>query len=44
MVNFSFRSEPVIHFLPVEDPETLQISKLELFLTIADGFLPLSIV
>ena len=40
----SLRSKPVIHFLPVVNPETLQISNFELFMTIANGFQPLGIV
>ena len=44
MVNFSFRSKPVFHFLPAVDPETLPISKLELFMTISNNFQPLTIV
>ena len=35
MVNSSFRSKPVFHFLPLVDPETPPISTLELFMTIA---------
>ena len=44
MVNFSLRSKPVIHILPVVNPETLQMSKFELFITIANGFQPFGIV
>ena len=44
IVNFSLRSKPVIHSLPVVDPETIQISKLELFMTIANDFQLLCIV
>ena len=44
MVNFSFRSKPVFHFLPAVDPETLPISKLELFIKISNNFLPSTIV
>ena len=44
MVNFSFRSKAVFHFLPAVNPETLLISKLELFITISNNFQPLTIV
>ena len=36
--------KPVFHSLPAVDPETLSISKLELFVTIANDFQPLTIV
>ena len=37
--------KPVFHFLPAVDSETLPaISKLELFVTTANGFQPLTIV
>ena len=35
---------PAFHSLPAVDPETLPISKLELFVTIANDFQPLTIV
>ena len=44
MVNVRFRSKPVFHSLPALDPETLPISKLELFMTIANDFQPLAVV
>ena len=44
MVNFSFRSKPEFHFLPAVDPETLPVSKLELFITISKNFKSLTIV
>ena len=44
MVNFSFRSKPVFHSLPVVDPQTLSISQLELFITIAENLQPLTII
>ena len=44
MVNFSFRSKPVFHSLPAVDPETLLICNMELFMTIANNFQPLTIV
>ena len=44
MVNFNFRSKPVFYSLPAVDPEILPISKLELFMTIANNFHPLTIV
>ena len=36
--------KPVFHSLPTADPETLPISKLELFVTTANNFQPLTIV
>ena len=36
--------KPVFHCLPAADPETLPISKLELFVTIANDFQPLNIL
>ena len=36
--------KPVFHSLPAVDPEPLLISKLELFVTIAIDFQPLTIV
>ena len=36
--------KPVFHSLPAVVPETLLISKLELFVTIANNFQPLTIV
>ena len=44
MVNFSFRSKTVFHFLPAVDPETLPISKVEPFKTIGNDFQPLTTV
>ena len=44
MVNFSFSSNPVFHSLPAVDPETLPISKMELFVTIGNDFQPLHIL
>ena len=44
MVNFSFRSKTVFHSLPAVDPETLPISKMELFETIGNDFQSLTIV
>ena len=44
MVNFSFRSKTVFHSLPAVDPETLPISKMELFGTIGNDFQSLTIV
>ena len=44
MVNSSFRYKPVFNFLPAVDPETLPISKLKLFMTIANNLQPLTIV
>ena len=44
MVNFSFTSKSVFHFLPSVDPETLAISKLELLMTISNNFQPLTII
>ena len=36
IVNFSFRSKTVFHSLPAVDPQTLPISKMELFMTIGN--------
>ena len=36
--------KPVFHYLPAVDPETLSISKLELFVIIANNFQTLTIV
>ena len=44
MVNFSFRSKPVFHSLPAVDLEMLLICNMELFMTIANNFQPLTIV
>ena len=44
MVNFSFRSKTVFHSLPAVDPETLSVSKMELFATIGNDFQSLAIV
>ena len=44
MVNFSFRSKTVFHSLSAVDPETLPISKMELFATIGNDFQSLTIV
>ena len=44
MVNFSFRSKPAFHSLPALDPETLTVSKMEIFMTIANNSQPLTIV
>ena len=44
IVNSSFRSKSVFHFLPLVDPDTPPISTLELFMTIANNFQPLAIV
>ena len=44
MVNFSFRSKPTFYSLPAVGPETLPVSKLELFITIANNSQPLTIV
>ena len=44
MVNFSFRSKTASHSLPAVDPETLPISKIELFMRIGNDFQPLTIV
>ena len=44
MVNLSFRSKTVFHSLPAVDPETLPISKMELFTTIGNDFQPLTTV
>ena len=44
MVNFSFRSKTVFHSLPAVDPETLPISKMELFTIIGNDFQSLTIV
>ena len=44
MENFSFRSKTVFHPLPVVDPESLPISKLEHFMTIDNDYQPLAIV
>ena len=44
MVNFSFRSKTVFHSLPEVDPETLPISKMELFMTTGNDFQPLTVV
>ena len=44
MVNSSFRYKPVFNFLPAVDPEPLPISKLKLFMTIANNLQPLTIV
>ena len=43
-VNFSFRSKTVFHSLPGVDPETLPISKIELFTTIGNNMQPLTTV
>ena len=44
MVNFSFRYKTVFHSLPAVDPETLPISKMELFTIIGNDFQSLTIV
>ena len=44
MVNSNFRYKPVFYFLSAVDPETLPISKLKLFMTIANNLQPLTIV
>ena len=44
MVNFSFRSKTASHSLAAVDPETLPISKIELFMTIGNDFHPLTIL
>ena len=44
MVNFSFRYKTVFHSLPAVDPETIPISKIELFTTIGNDFQSLAIV
>ena len=45
MVNFSFRSNTVrYHLIPLVDPETLPISKSELFMTIRNDYQPLAFV
>ena len=44
MVNFSFRSKISFPSLLAVDPETLPIYKVEFFMTIGNGFQPLSIV
>ena len=44
MINFSFRSKTVFHSLPAEDPDTLTISKINLFIVIDNNFQPLTIV
>ena len=44
MVNFNFRSKTVFNSLPAADPETLPISKMELFATIGKDFQSLTIV
>ena len=44
IVNFSFRYETVFHSLPALDPETLPISKMELFMTIGNDFQSLTTV
>ena len=43
-VNFSFRYKAVFHSLPVVNPETIPISKIELFTTIGSDFQSLTIV
>ena len=43
MVNFSFRSKTVFHSLPAVGPETLPISKMELFATIGNDFQSITI-
>ena len=44
IVNFSFRYKTVFHSLPAVDPETLPISKMELFTIIGNDFQSLTIV
>ena len=44
MVNFSFRYKTVFNSLPTVDPETIPISKIELFTTIGNDFQSLTIV
>ena len=44
MVNFSFRYKTVFNSLPAVDPETIPISKIELFTTIGNDFQSLTIV
>ena len=44
MVNFSFRSKTVFHSLPAVDPETLPISKIEIFMTISNNIQSLTIL
>ena len=42
MVNFNCRSKTVFDSLPAVDPETLPMSKMELFTTIGNDFQPLT--
>ena len=44
MVNFNFRSKPAFHCPPLVDPQTLPISKLELFMAIANDLQSLTII
>ena len=44
MSNFSFRSKTVFDSLTAVDPETLPISKMELFTRIGNDFQPLTTV
>ena len=44
MVNFNFRYKAVFHSLPAVDPETIPISKIELFTTNGNDFQSLNIV
>ena len=44
MVDFSIVNLNLYFILPAVDPEALPISKLELFVTIANDFQPLTIV
>ena len=44
MVNFSFRYKTVFNSLQAVDPETIPISKIELFTTIGNDFRSLTIV
>ena len=44
MVNLSFRYKTVFHSLPAVDPETMPISKIELFTTFGNDFQLLTIV
>ena len=44
MTNFKYKSKAVLYYLPEADPSTLPITKIELFITIAEDFQPLSII
>ena len=41
--NFNLKSKPIFHSLPVVDPEALQISMMELFMTTVNNFQLLNI-